>query len=264
MVDKLTFKEALRVIENLLEGKKASQVSTLNAEFVLAAQDDKDFRKAIKEATLVLADGIGILWAAKFLSLKHKNTFTYFLSLSGILLRPKWVRGVLPDKVSGSDLFWPLLELASRKGKKVFLLGAASGVAEQVEKIAVKNFPDLQIVGTYAGSPRAQEEASIVDKINSSGADLILVAYNFLEQEKWIHRNLKKLKTIKVAIGLGGTFDFVVGAKALGKGFRARRAPLTLRKLGLEWLWRLLTQPYRWRRIWNAVFRFSWRVYKKK
>lgn len=261
-VAKLTFQEALNELGRLLDGNEAKQISTLNAEFALATGKDPDFKKAILGATLVLPDGIGILWAAKYLSLKRRNISTFFLSLSAILFRPSWIKTILPEKISGADLFWPLMKLAAEKNKKVFLLGAAPGVAYEVHKLALQKQPSLKVVGTSAASPKQQEEASLVERINASEADLLFVAYNFREQEKWIQRNLKKLRTVKVAIGIGGTLDFMVGGKAIGKSFKARRAPALLRKLGLEWFWRFLTQPYRWKRIWDAVGRFSWSVYK--
>ncbi|MDD4352529.1 MAG: WecB/TagA/CpsF family glycosyltransferase, partial [Candidatus Gracilibacteria bacterium] len=235
-----------------------------NAEFVLCAEHDPTFKKVLTEANLVLADGIGILWAAKYLGLKKCNLFTLLLSLMAIILRPAWIRTVLPEKVSGSDLFWPLLELCSKEKKKVFLLGAAPGVAEVVQQKALAKYPDLQVVGTFAGSPKESEENEIVTMINAAAADLLLVAYNFAAQEKWIQRNLQKFETVKLAIGIGGTFDFVAGTKAIGKTKAAKRAPLFLRKLGLESFWRLLTQPYRWRRVYNAVVRFPVLVYKNR
>ena len=263
-IAQLTFNQALSELEALLQGPQAAQVSTVNAEFVLAANSDLVFRQVLLDAKLLLPDGIGILWAAKFLSLKHKHWISWFCSQAAILLYPHYVRTVLPEKISGSDLFWPLMQSAARLKKKVFLLGAAPGVGESLKEIAEVKFPELQVVGTYAGSPAADEEAKIVNLINQSGAELLLVAYTFRAQEKWIHRNLNKLPNLRLAMGLGGTFDFIVGSSAVGRSVKARRAPTLLRQLGLESFWRLLTQPYRLRRVWSAVVKFPLLVYRRR
>lgn len=263
-IAKLTFKQALTELEALLQGEKACQVSTVNAEFVVAANQEVAFRQALLDAKLLLPDGIGILWAAKFLSLKYKNWLAWFCSQAAILLYPPYVRSVLPEKISGADLFWPLMQSAATLKKKVFFLGAAPGVAEELKRIVEAKMPEVQIVGAYAGSPAPDEEKSICELINQSGAELLLVAYSFRAQEQWISRNLKNFKTVRLAMGLGGTFDFVVGHAALSRSFKAHRAPVLVRKLGLESFWRLLTQPYRFPRVWTAVVKFPLLVYRKK
>jgi N-acetylglucosaminyldiphosphoundecaprenol N-acetyl-beta-D-mannosaminyltransferase len=138
----------------------------------------------------------------------------------------------------------------------VYLLGAATGVAEQVAERYNKLHPKLKIVGTAAGSPSVRAEKALCAKIAASKAAVLLVAYGSPAQEKWIARNLPKLPRVRLAIGVGGAFDFHAG--------RVARAPVLLRRLGLEWLYRLLRQPWRLPRIWNATGRFVGLVYRQR
>jgi N-acetylglucosaminyldiphosphoundecaprenol N-acetyl-beta-D-mannosaminyltransferase len=135
----------------------------------------------------------------------------------------------------------PLIaERAARQGWRLFLLGAAPGVAEKTARILTGHYPGLHIVGTYAGSPAAEEEDQIVAMINASQADILFVAYGAPNQDKWIARNLPRLK-VGVAMGVGGAFDFIAGV--------TQRAPVWMRQAGIEWLHRLIQQPWRWRRM---------------
>ncbi|MCF7836719.1 WecB/TagA/CpsF family glycosyltransferase [Candidatus Gracilibacteria bacterium] len=230
---------------------KSSQkffLATPNPEMVLAAQKNPTFKKILNSTQLSVADGIGVLWASYFLSLKKRNLATLVGSLAAIIFAPKKIRSVIPERVTGSDLFPKLLKLAADHKQKVFLLGAAPGIAVKVKTKFEKKFSDLQIVGTYAGSSREGEDLEICQKINESEAEMLFVAFSFPRQELWISRNLPKLNTVRFAAGIGGSFDFYAGVIA--------RAPRIFQKLGLEWLWRLLRQPKRFGRIWNATVRF--------
>jgi N-acetylglucosaminyldiphosphoundecaprenol N-acetyl-beta-D-mannosaminyltransferase len=121
------------------------------------------------------------------------------------------------------------------------LLGAAEGVAAEAAAIFQKRNPNLIIAGTYSGSPAESENAAIVEMINASRADVLLVAYGAPKQDKWIFRNRDALETVRVAIGVGGSLDFVTG--------KSTRAPVWVQKFGLEWLHRLILEPWRWRRM---------------
>jgi exopolysaccharide biosynthesis WecB/TagA/CpsF family protein len=231
-------------------------LATPNPEMVVAAQGDAGFKKVLNSTQLSVADGIGILWASYFLSLKKRNFFTLITSLSSIIFAPSKIHKILPERVTGSDLFPKLLRLAAKRKKKVFLLGAAPGVAEKVKVKFEKKFTDLQVVGTYAGSSRETEDIDIRRRIDESGAEMLFVAFSFPQQEFWIARNLSKLKMVKFAAGIGGSFDFYAGVIS--------RAPRAFRSLSLEWLWRLIRQPKRFGRIWNATFRFAKLIYKEK
>jgi N-acetylglucosaminyldiphosphoundecaprenol N-acetyl-beta-D-mannosaminyltransferase len=224
----LTNAQTLTLIEAFIVSGQPHQLVTVNPEFVVAAQEDEAFRQIINQAALALPDGIGLLKAARFLGATP-----------------------LPERVAGSDLVVRLAELSHRKGYRIYFLGAQPGVAEKaIEKLRAL-YPNLRAAGCYAGSPTPEENEAIVQHIMPTQPDILLVAYGAPRQDKWIARNLDRLQ-IPVCIGVGGSFDFIAGT--------ASRAPVWLQRLGLEWLHRLLTQPWRWRRIWNAVPRFSWLV----
>lgn len=219
-VDGITYAEWLAMIENwVIDSRKnplARHVCTINPEFMMIAQQDVNFRNILKRADLCVPDGVGLLWAARRLG------------------KP------LPERVTGSDGVPIISERAAEKGWRLFFLGAAPGIAEKAAEILRQRHPGLQIVGTYSGSPAADEENTIVERINAANADLLFVAYGAPEQDKWIARNLPRLK-VAMAMGVGGAFDFIAGV--------IPRAPLWMQKLGLEWLFRLYLQPWRIKRM---------------
>lgn len=248
--DRVTRQEALKKILAFLKTNKQHFVTTPNPEFLVEANKNAEFKKVLQSADLSVPDGIGILWAATFLKvksekLKVKNLWNVVKTLSWALFSPKRIRKVLPERVCGSDLF---LDLCREFEGKIFLLGASEGIAKKTAKILKQRFPQIKIVGTFAGSPKKEEEQMITEKIQHSEAELLFVAYGSPKQELWIKRNLKKMPKVKVAMGIGGSFDFVAG--------RQKRAPKIMQKLGLEWLWRLIREPKRWKRIWNATVVF--------
>lgn len=240
-VDTLTKSELLDSIFN--ETKEQKHIITVNPEMILAAQNDKEFMQILNKSAINTADGTGILWAA------NTQNDTRLISLLKLLkLLFKKPTTPLPELIKGSDLFLNISEQAAKNGTKIFLLGAQPGVAEKAKTELKKQFPKVQIVGIYSGSPSPYEEEKIKDIINDTNPDVLFVAYGAPAQEKWIARNLRKMPTIKTAIGVGGTFDYISGT--------IKRAPLLLQNLGLEWLYRLIKEPKRWKRIWNAVVIF--------
>jgi N-acetylglucosaminyldiphosphoundecaprenol N-acetyl-beta-D-mannosaminyltransferase len=228
----VTNAQTLALIEQYLAAGGPHQLTTVNPEFVLKAQSDPEFRQIINHSALALPDGIGLLKAARFLG-----------------------GPPLPERVPGSDLVVRLAELSHQKGYRIYFLGAQPGVAEKAIAVLQERYPRMQVAGAFAGSPALAENEAIVRRILPTRADILLVAYGAPQQDKWVARNLARLQ-IPVGLGVGGSFDFLAGV--------APRAPQWLQRLHLEWLHRLITQPRRWRRIWNAVVVFSWRVLKKK
>ncbi|GLV57449.1 WecB/TagA/CpsF family glycosyl transferase [Dictyobacter sp. S3.2.2.5] len=222
-VDRLTQRQVLAYLEQILSSAHASptpppcqQIITVNPEFVMAARKNPLFRTCINQAALVMADGIGIVLAARFL------------------------RQPTPERVTGVDTLRELARLCAEQGYRMFLLGAAPGVAEIAGERLRNLYPDLQIAGSYAGSPSVEEEQDILERIRAARADVVCVAYGAPAQDLWIYRNLARLP-VALAMGVGGSFDFLAG--------RQRRAPLWMRKSGLEWLYRLYREPWRWRRM---------------
>ena len=216
-VDAITYEDWLVMIDRWVqERERLYHVCTVNPEFMMVAQNDPNFRHILQRADLCVPDGVGLLWAAK-----HRGT-------------------PLPERVTGSDGVPIIAERAAKRGWKLFFLGAAPGVAEQAAAILLEQHPDLQISGVYAGSPTAEEEDAIVERINASGADILFVAYGAPQQDKWIARNSPRLQ-VSMAMGVGGAFDFIAGV--------IPRAPQWMRNAGLEWLYRLYKQPWRIKRM---------------
>jgi N-acetylglucosaminyldiphosphoundecaprenol N-acetyl-beta-D-mannosaminyltransferase len=216
-IDAATFDSLLDAIAAwIARHDRVYQICTVSPEFVMLAQDDPGFMAVLRGADLCVADGVGLLFAARFLG--HP----------------------LPERVTGSDGVPFIAQRAAQQGWKLFLLGAAPGVADQAAARLVQQNPDLQIVGTYAGTPSPAEEDDIITRVNGSGADILLVAYGAPRQDMWIARNRVRLN-VGVAMGVGGTFDFIAGV--------VPRAPRWMRRLALEWLYRLYRQPWRWRRM---------------
>lgn len=223
----VTTVETLAHFERFLAAPTLQQVATVNPEFVMTAQKDADFLAILQQAALCIPDGVGLLWAARMLGKR------------------------LPERVPGSELVHHLAQRAAEKGWRLFLLGAAPGVAEEAAAVLQSRYPALIIAGTYPGSPNPAENDDIVRRINDSTADLLFVAYGAPNQDKWIARNRDNLTTVRAALGVGGALDFITG--------RSIRAPQWIQKIGLEWLHRLYHEPWRWRRM-MALPRFALQV----
>ena len=203
---------AERIIERHAAGQRTF-VITANPEFVMLARGDAGLGSIAKAADLVVADGTGVLVASRVL------------------------RDPLPGRVPGRVLVPAVLQLASGP---VFLLGAAPGVAERAAATLVRRIPSLEVAGTHAGSPAPEHDEDIRARIQAAGARILLVAYGMPAQERWIARNLPLLPSVRTAIGVGGVFDQLAG--------RVRLPPRFVHAIGLEWLWRLVVEPRRWRR----------------
>lgn len=221
--DALDMAGALNSIEHLVEqhhlsGGPAQQIVTVNPEFVWEARTNAAFRQTINNAALVLADGMGIVWASRIL------------------------RHPFPERVTGTDLLPLLAERCAARGYRLFLLGAAPGVAEAAAQALQQRAPGVQIAGAYAGSPAPEEAAHILGLIHTVRPDVLAVAYGAPRQELWIRQHAAALGEagVAVALGVGGAFDFLAGC--------VPRAPTWMRRAGLEWLFRLLYQP---RRAWR-------------
>jgi len=212
-VDRITYTKWMNLIDKWVKtGDRCHHVCTVNPEFMMIAQKDKVFAHILQRADLSVPDGVGLLLAARMLGT------------------------TIPQRVTGSDGTVMIAETANKKGWKLFLLGAAEGIADQAADVMREHLSDIQIVGTYSGSPSPDEEDDIIQRVNASGADILLVAYGAPKQDKWIARNLPRLE-VKMAMGIGGSLDFIAGI--------VPRAPEWMREYGLEWLFRLYKQPWR-------------------
>lgn len=230
-IDALDFNSTLKEIEQLINDGQSHQLATVNPEFIIEARKNQKFKKTLLASSLNTPDGRGILWALKLL---------YNIRLK--------------ERVTGVDLFWALCKLSEDKGYRIFMLGGGPGVGQKAKKRVKLIHPRARIVYTYAGSPAKTK--TIIKLIRTSRPNILFVAWGTPKQEIWIAKNLKKFHLPLVAMGVGGTFDFVAGTKI--------RAPRWMQKIGLEWLYRLLREPKRFGRIWTAVVRFPLAVFISK
>lgn len=195
-----------------LFGPGKHTVAFLNAHCVNVAEKNSTYRWALSKATAILPDGSGLRLAAR---LGGKR---------------------IVENLNGTDLFLPIMQNAASRNMKVFLFGSQTGIAEAAAAKACQIVPELKIAGTRNGFFKPSEEAQIIDEINASGAKVLLVALGVPMQDVWIARNRHRLNA-KIVFGVGAQFDFWSG--------RVSRAPALLRKVGLEWTWRLAVEPRR-------------------
>jgi len=219
-IDNLGTDEALQKAEDLLLDEQQRYIVTPNPEFLVRAQKDQTYRQILNQADLAVADGIGLVLAARFL------------------------KQPLKQRITGVDLMEQICQQAAKKGWQVFLHGARPepAVALAAAQVLRNKYPGLKI--------------DLLGPGNQTTPTILFVALGSPKQEKWIAHYLPKLPQVDLAIGVGGAFDFISG--------RVKRAPTLVQKIGLEWLWRLAKQPWRWPRIYQAVIVFPWLVLKEK
>ncbi|ANB56536.1 glycosyltransferase, WecB/TagA/CpsF family protein [Anoxybacillus sp. B7M1] len=203
---------AAKLLEDINHNRK-SFIVAINPEKIMKAQEDMELRDLLNKATYQIPDGIGVILASM---------------MKG---------GKIRSRVTGIDMMMRLCKEAALHGKKVFLYGAKPGVADEAKKKLEERFPGIQIVGTMHGYEK--NENVIVNAINASNPDILFVALGSPAQEYWIVKHMDSLAP-KVYQGVGGSFDVVSG--------RLKRAPLLFQKLGMEWFYRLVKEPWRWKR----------------
>lgn len=228
-IDRLNTEQVIEKLEEFISSGKSHQVVYINVDGINRCFFDKRYRKIVEEADLVYPDGMGVVWASK---LTH---------------RP------LPARVNAGDFLPQLCQTCVQKGYRIYLLGGQGWVVRKAAENLCREFPALQIAGTHHGFFQAEEEENIIESINRSGAQILLVGLGVPTQEKWIRRNLPKL-AVPVCWGVGGLFDYY--------SLRIRRAPVFLRRMGLEWVFRLTLEPRRlWRRYMVGNFIFLLRLF---
>jgi len=200
-------------------GAELAHVVTVNPEFVVAARRNREFASVLHTSALATADGVGIMLAGRVLGVP------------------------VGERITGVDLVEGLAEMSALDANcRLFLLGAGPGIADEAATALRERYPGARIAGTFAGSSADRGFAEIEGRLAESGATALLVAFGHPTQDLWIARHREALAAhgILVSIGVGGTFDYLSG--------RVPRAPQLVRKVGLEWLYRLIRQPWRWRR----------------
>ena len=220
--DNLSRKEILEKVAVFLSEDKFHQIATINPEFILEAQKNEEFRNILNNCDLNIADGIGIKFAF-------------------------WRYGKhLKCRMAGIDLMQKILEMALDRGLGIFLAANKDGLSswEEARDVILKKYPNLDISGANLSKNSASYQ------ILDTKYQILFVNFGAPYQELFI--NSVKYDNIRLAIGVGGGFDFLTG--------KTKRAPDFMRKLGLEWSWRFLCQPNRWKRIWNAVIIFPVKI----
>lgn len=216
------------IIPSMLENKKRFIV-TANPEIVMAARKDKVYKQILLEADYIVPDGIGIILAAK-----NKGN-------------------PLQERITGYDLMVDFLELANEKRATCFFLGGTAEVNLKTIKEVKKKYPHIQIAGSHHGYFELQD-GQVLQVVKESDPDFVFVALGFPKQETWIYSNLSYFEK-GIFIGVGGSFDVFSG--------EVKRAPNIWIKLHLEWLYRLIMQPFRWRRV-LQIFYFIVLILTKK
>jgi len=224
---------------NLIENKKIF-IATPNPEFLLEANKNEKFKNILNNTDLNIPDGIGLIYASKILNTNPR----------------------LKERIAGSDLTLEIVKIAKELNKKVFLLG---GNSEEQLKIVKDKIGEDVVSGYNIGLTKedfllneniSQKNNLLIEKINDSKAEILFVAFGAPKQEYWISENICNLKNINLAIGIGGTFDFISEYK--------KRAPQWMRKIGIEWLFRLIQEPSRFKRIFNATVIFPIKIFINK
>ncbi len=258
-VDDLTQAQVLEKLGSFL----GQQIVTANPEIVLDAWQDEKYRNLINGSGLVLADGIGLLWAAKFLSLKSEHLFTSVIQMmvtgASLIFAPEYCKEVLPERITGVDLMEKICELASQKNRPVYLLGGEEGIAQKTAEVLKRQYLNLNVVGAEEGMLNYKVDGNLdelTSRIKTAQPHILFVAMGSPKQDFLIKQILPQLSSVRVAMGVGGAFDFISG--------KTKRAPIIYQDLGIEWLFRLFNQPWRFFRILNATVKFMWNVIKYK
>lgn len=226
--DNITMEEALDAAKALLQGEHAARVVTPNAEIAYEALHDENMRTLLNSAELMLPDGAGVVLASK------------------ILKTP------LKQKVAGVDFADGLLGVLETTGQSLYLLGSKPSIGELAAQKMMQKHPKLRIAGIADGY--FQDEAPVIDKINASGADVLFVCLGAPKQEQFMARHQKTLH-VKLMAGLGGTLDSFAGT--------VKRAPKWMIRLNLEWLYRLIKEPKRFKRMLRLP-KYLWAVVCKR
>ena len=229
-VDDAGYEDLLAHVDTFVSRGQPHQIVTLNVEMLVAARQDPALAEILNASDLNVADSVGVILAARLLGTSLK------------------------ERVTGSDGIYRLAAHCAKTGYRPFFLGAGPGVAREAATRLEAANAGLQVAGCYGGSPHPEDEEEIIARVRAASPDLLLVAYGVPAEEIWIARNSRRLG-VPVMIGVGGTFDFVAGV--------TMRAPVWMRRVGLEWLYRLLREPWRWKRQ-LALPRFVLLVLRQK
>lgn len=230
-IDAISKDDLQKKIISFIKENKFHQIATINPEFLVDAQNNIEFKNILNNTSLNLIDGFGLQMAY---NIKFKK---------------------IPDRLPGVDIVEEIFSICQQNNYSIFLLGGTEQSINLTRQEILKKYPNLKIFILAGGKINKingvwEQSDEILKYINSCQPDILLVGLGHPKQDIWIADNKNRLTSVKIAIGVGGTFDY------LSK--QVKRAPLLYRRFGLEWLYRLYQEPWRWRRIIKAVFIFTY------
>ena len=225
-VSKMDMSTTVAYLSDVIQTRTPHQVITVNPIIMMNGLDQPAFMSILKRADLIVPDGTGVVWAAQHMG------------------------NPVAERVTGFDLVHQLMEVGSQRGWKVFLLGASPETIQQAHQRLAQQYPSIQLVGYRDGFFGEAEDAEVIAMIRAANPDILFVGRSTNTQEPWIDRYRAELN-IPVMMGVGGSFDVISG--------NLKRAPQIFQKLQLEWLFRLIRQPWRYKRMLDLP-RFAWRV----
>lgn len=231
----LTMDETLALAIESMTGKVPLHHTVVNVAKLVNMRANDELRQDVSEADLINIDGAGVVWGARLLGIR------------------------VPERVAGVDIMERLFAICAERGFRPYLLGAETHVLDAVQRRLAREFPSLSVAGAHDGYFKPEQEASIVEAINASGADCLFVAMPTPRKERFLRRYRDAL-AVSFVMGVGGSFD-VYGGKV-------SRAPKLIQKMGFEWLYRVLQEPRRlWRRYYETNMRYAgmlWRAYRER
>lgn len=243
--------EFLTELKKRLETKQKTWITTPYSEFLYAALHSGEARDLLAHADIAITDGIGVVWAERFLAWPLTSRFHFgkiiqawvqvVISGARILVTPAYLYQRIPEKISGASVFEDMVKVAAENQKSIYLLGNWGDSAKQTANLLKTKFPGLNVAGF---SNKTGDDPSVLVDIHEACPDILFVGFGPIKQERWIHQHWNDLP-VTIAIGVGGTFDYYSGNQL--------RPPMWLRNIGLEWLFRLITQPSRIPRIYRAT-----------
>lgn len=231
-VDALTMGETISEVEKIIEKRTPTQHVVINASKIVQMEKDSKLNSIVNNCSIINADGASIILASKIMGVP------------------------IPERVTGIDLFYNLLEVSNKKKYRIYLFGATKNVVLTVKNIIENKYPNLEVVGYRDGYFSDIDEQKIVEQIKSSKADMVFVAFSSPKKEYWINQYLNQMN-VPFVMGVGGSFDVMAGT--------TRRAPRWMQNSGLEWFFRFIQEPQRmWKRYIIGNMKFLFLVFRYK
>ncbi len=256
-ISKTTTSQVIQKCRQWLNDTTQHYIVTANPEILLRARSDFDYKRIVNNADLVTPDGMGTCWAAAFSEKAARESRLleiikiFYRTLFFVIFRPSKMKSPLPERVSGSDLLWDIAKIARENDSVMYLIGGVNETSVRTAKRMRQTLPGLKIdafAPNHIATPFVQYDLFV--EIERIKPQIILVGYGSPKQEEWISQNLHRFPYVKLAMGVGGAFDFIAG--------NAKRAPMKFRNHGLEWFWRLFQRPSRLIRAMRATMVFPY------